>query len=232
MNSTDWLHHLGLVVAVLTGLTTPLGILVTETTAQVRLRQWDFEDAQERQAPAGFSFTRTGEGRLGQWIIKVVSDAPTGTHVLAQIDTDATDFRFPMAVAEQPVLGDIRLSVRCKPESGHVDQACGLVVRYQDENNYYLARANALEHNVRFYKIVHGQREQLASWSGPVVSGSWHQLQVNAHGDGFVISWDGQKVMEVTDQTFREAGKIGVWTKADSVTAFDDLLAEPLDALS
>ena len=231
MNSTDWLKYLGLVVAVLTGLTTPLGILVTETAAQVRLRRWDFEDAQEGQAPEGFSFTRTGEGRSGQWLIKAAPDAPSGKHVLVQVDTDATDFRFPMAVAGQPVLSDVQLSVRCKPETGKIDQACGLVIRYHDESNYYLTRANALEENVRFYKVVNGQRQQLASWSGPVASGSWHQLQVKAQGDDFVISWDEQNVMEVTDQTFRGAGKVGVWTKADSVTAFDDLMVEPLDSL-
>jgi len=103
-----------------------------------------------------------------------------------------------------------------------------LVVRYQDENNYYIARANALEQNVRFYKVINGQRQQLASWSGPVTSGSWHHLQVKADGNRFVISWDGQQVMEVADQTFRGAGKVGVWTKADSVTYFDDLHVEPL----
>lgn len=135
-----------------------------------------------------------------------------------------------MAVADEPLLTDLRLSVKCQPISGKVDQACGLVLRYRDEQHYYITRANALEQNVRFYKVVNGQRQQLASWSGAVASGVWHQLQVEAQGDRFVIFWDGQRVMEVVDQTFREAGKIGLWTKADSVTVFDDLTVELLNS--
>ncbi len=206
-------------------------ILLVIVAAEARQsRTWDFEMNPVDKAPNDFSFGRTGSGRMGRWVVRTEEDAPSGTHVLAQIDTDATDFRFPMAVAEQPILADVRLSVRCKPEAGKVDRACGLVVRYQDENNYYLTRANALEQNVQFYKVVDGQRQQLASWHGPVASGAWQQLQIQADGEHFVISWDGQQVMEVADQTFREAGKVGVWTKADSVTAFDDLTVEPLSS--
>src|SRR5207244_3681390 len=83
--------------------------------------------------------------------------------VLAQVDTDDTGDRFPVAVADAPVLRDVRLEVRCKPVSGKVDQACGLVFRYRDENNYYLTRANALEDNVRLYHVVNGRPRQLAA---------------------------------------------------------------------
>lgn len=192
-------------------------------------RTWDFEVDPVDKTPNGFSFARTGSGRMGRWVVRTEKDAPSGTHVLAQVDADATDFRFPMAMAEQPLLADVRLSVRCKPEAGKSDQACGLVIRYQNENNYYLARANALEQNVRFYKVIDGQRQQLAGWNGPVASGAWHGLQIQADKEHFVISWDGQLVMDVVDHAFREAGRVGVWTKADSVTAFDDLTVEPLN---
>lgn len=191
---------------------------------------WDFENEQEGRSPSGFSFTKTGDGSPGRWVIQAEADAPSGKRALSQTDTDTTDFRFPMAVADEPLLTDLRLSVKCQPISGKVDQACGLVLRYRDEQHYYITRANALEQNVRFYKVVNGQRQQLASWSGAVASGVWHQLQVEAQGDRFVIFWDGQRVMEVVDQTFREAGKIGLWTKADSVTVFDDLTVEPLNS--
>ncbi len=205
------------------------GILTTQAQqAPAPVNTWNFEDGQEGRAPIGFSFGRTGQGRLGRWVITHDADAPSGTQVLAQIDADETDFRFPVAVADAPSLADLRLSVKCKPVSGRGDQACGIIFRYQDENNYYVTRANALEGNVRLYKVVNGNRQQFAGWDGAVASGIWHELRVEAHGDHVAVFWNGQPVMAARDQTFRGAGKIGLWTKADSVTYFDDLTVEPL----
>jgi hypothetical protein len=100
-------------------------------------------------------------------------DTPSGAHVLAQVSTDRTDYRFPVAVALTLLVRDASVSVQCKMVSGEVDQACGLVVHYQDERHYYVTRANALEQNVRFYKVVDGTRQQLASWEGAVMRGVW-----------------------------------------------------------
>lgn len=194
---------------------------------RTQVRQWDFEESREGSAPLGFSFAKTGSGRLGQWVVNTHPDATSGTKVLAQVDPDPTDFRFPMAVVDEPLLADLRLSVRCKPVSGNVDQACGLVFRYQDGNNYYVTRANALEQNVRLYKVVEGKRQQFASWNGSVTGGTWHELGVEATGDHFTVSWDGQRVIDAYDQTFSQPGNIGLWTKADSITYFDDLRVEP-----
>jgi hypothetical protein len=189
---------------------------------------WSFETDKAGGAPAGFSFGRTGSGAPGRWIVQAEPGAPSGANVLAQVSADGTDSRFPVAVADTPELRDVRLSVRCKPVSGSVDQACGLVFRYRDENNYYLTRANALENNVRLYIVKHGHRKQLESWSGPVTSKAWHELRVDARGDRFEVYWEGKKIIDAHDQTFPDAGKVGVWTKADSVTYFDDLSATPL----
>lgn len=189
----------------------------------------DFEGGEENEAPLGFSFARTGRGRPGRWVIKKEANAPSGAHVLAQIDPDATDVRFPIAVTNEPLLADLQLSVWCKPVAGAVDQACGLVFRYQDENNYYITRANALEQNVRFYRVVNGNRQQLAGWRGPVTGDVWHEMGVQAQADRFLVFWDGKQVIEAHDETFPNAGKVGVWTKADSVTYFDDLLVKPLN---
>ena len=186
-------------------------------------RAWDFAKASVNQPPPGFTFARTGSGRQGNWIITTDEVAPQGRRVLAQIDNDSTSNRFPLAVANELVIRDFHLSVRCKPVSGRVDQACGVVFRLRDENNYYLARANALEDNVRFYHVSAGKRLQLASWSGRVTSGVWHVLRVTAAGDRFEVFWDNNQVIETRDGTFPEAGKIGLWTKADSVTYFDEL---------
>lgn len=188
---------------------------------------WTF-DGDKADAPAsGFRFARTGDGAAGKWIVKAVTDAPSGGNVLAQVDTDSTDNRFPVAVANAPVLADLALSVKCKPISGAVDQACGLVFRYLDADNYYVTRANALEGNVRFYYVKKGHRQQLKSWSGKVARNAWHDYRVEAKGDHFVVTFDGKQVLDVKDSTFTQAGKVGLWTKADSVTYFDDLAVEP-----
>lgn len=153
--------------------------------------------------------------------------APSGANVVAQTDADTTDYRFPVLFAEQPSVGDLELSVRCKPVSGKVDQACGLVFRLKDANNYYVTRANALEDNVRLYYVKDGKRQQIASWSGKVTPAAWHDYRVVCVGDHFEVYWDGAKVMDQHDKTFTEAGKVGLWTKADSVTYFDELKVTP-----
>lgn len=112
--------------------------------------------------------------------------------------------------------------------SGRVDQAAGLVFRYQDENDYYVTRANALENNVRLYKVVNGRRQQFAGWNGPVTANAWHDYRVEVKGDHFEVYWDGQKVIDAKDGTFSVAGKVGLWTKADSVAHFDNLSIELL----
>lgn len=193
--------------------------------------RWDFEAAHGEASPPGFSFPRTGGGRPGHWIVKAEEGAPSGTHVLAQVDDDTVFHRFPLAIAAEPVLADLRLSVRCKPVSGRIDQACGLVFRYLDANRYYLVRANALEHNVRLYAVVDGVRHQLAGWDGPVSSQVWHELRAEALGDHLKIAWDGQWIMDVHDDAYLASGKIGLWTKSDSVTFFDDLTLAPLTDL-
>jgi hypothetical protein len=197
-----------------------------EGEAGMTVWQWNFDTEPIGQAPSGFTFGRTGSGRFGRWVVQNDKDAPSGGQVLAQVDADNTSYRFPVAVANEPVLRDLQISVRCKSVTGTVDQACGVVFRYTDENNYYVARANALEDNVRFYSVKNGKRIQLASWSGRVSSGFWHELRVDAQGDRFSIFWGGQKVITASDKTFPDGGKIGLWTKADSVTYFDSLSAE------
>jgi len=193
-------------------------------------RTWTFDDDAVGESPRGFTFARTDGGRMGRWIVRAASDAPSGGKVLAQVDDDRTDGRFALALAGEPSLRDLRLSVRCKPVAGGVDQACGVVFRYRDGNNYYLARANALEDNVNFYHVVSGRRRQVTGWKGRVTGRTWHELRVDAAGDHFEVYWDGKKVVDAHDQTFAEAGKVGLWTKADSVTEFDDLTVAPLGA--
>jgi hypothetical protein len=191
-------------------------------------RTWNFDADKPDTAPPGFSFAKTGDGRPGKWVVLADTQPPSGSSVLAQLDTDETDYRFPLAIAPDVRLKNLRLGVRCKPVEGKVDQACGLVFRYKDENNYYVTRLNALENNVRLYHVQDGRRIQFAGWNGKVGKNTWHELVVEAREDRFVVSFDGKKVIEASDRTFGEAGRVGVWTKADSVTYFDDLTATAL----
>ncbi len=188
---------------------------------------WQFDSLAPGQPPAGFVFGRTGGGRVGRWIVQSAPDAPSPPNVLAQVDSDRTDYRFPVAAAPSQAFADGSVSVKCKPVSGRVDRACGVVFRYQDENNYYLSRANALEDNVRFYYVKNGRRIQLANWTGKVTSGVWHELRVDFQADHVEVYWEGTKLIDVHDHTFTVPGRVGVWTKADSYTLFDDLRARP-----
>ena len=131
---------------------------------------------------------------------------------------------FPRIIVEDLTFADLTVRVRCKPERGGTDRACGLMFRLKDSDDYYVTRANALEANVRLYRVVHGDRQQFASADLPVTSGEWHTLEAHARGSSLTVKWDDKQVISATDDTFQR-GKIGLWTKADSVTAFDDLEA-------
>src|SRR6266849_2304051 len=120
---------------------------------------------------------------------------------------------------------DLELSVRFKAVSGEVDRAGGLVFRLKDANNYYIVRANALEDNYRLYHVINGSRRQFAGANFKVTSEEWHELKVECVGNKIICYYDGVKKIEAKDDTFQDAGKIGLWTKADSVTYFDDLKA-------
>jgi hypothetical protein len=171
-----------------------------------------------------FEFARTGDGKPGEWSI-VRGDAPA----LAQTSTDSTDNRFPLAIY-RPFSGrDVDVTTRFLPVAGTVDQAAGIVIRLTSADDYYVVRANALEDNVRFYRVVGGRREMLAGVNTKVSSKAWHALGIVAKGDRFTISFDGREIFTANDRTFTGAGRIGLWTKSDSITWFDSIEVKPLD---
>jgi hypothetical protein len=185
--------------------------------------------------PQGFSPALTGQGKPGVWVVMKDAQSPERGNVLAQIDPDPTDYRFPVCVLDGLSAKDLDLSVMFKPVSGRGDEAAGLVWRYQDANNYYIVRANALENNVVLYKVQNGRRTDLPlkgvgrtyGKKVTVPSGQWSTLRVLATGSLFEVFLDRQQLYQVEDTTFPDAGKVGVWTKADSVTYFDDLSIIP-----
>jgi hypothetical protein len=184
-----------------------------------------FESDAVGAAPARFEFVRTGGGADGKWVVREDKDKP-GNHVLVQESSDKTDYRFPLAVVKEGKHKDVTLSVRAKPLSGEVDQGFGLVWRYQDANNYYVTRCNADEDNCTIYHVRKGNRRAFQNKGTRVATGTWHTLKVEAKGDHFVVWFDGTPVLDAKDGTFKDAGKVGLWTKADSVIAFDDLTIE------
>jgi hypothetical protein len=178
--------------------------------------------------PGDFKFERTGQGAPGQWI--VVSE-PTAAHgvAIAQVSQDRTDYRFPLAIYQPVSARNVDVVVRFKPVGGSIDQAGGIAVRLTSPDDYYIARANALEDNVRFYRVVKGRREHLQGTNLKVASNQWHTLGLRAEGDRFTISFDGKPLFTAEDKTFVNPGKVALCTKADSVTHFDAISITPLE---
>ncbi len=183
----------------------------------------NFDRDASGQLPAKFHSAKTGGGSAEKWSVQADSSAPSQPNVVAQTSTDQTDYRFPLLISDEGSFQDFDLSVKFKAVSGSVDRAAGLVFRLRDPNNYYIVRANALENNYRLYHVVNGRRSQFAGSSFKVTSGEWHELRVEALGNKITCYYDGDKKIDATDSTFNDAGKVGLWTKADSVTYFDDL---------
>jgi hypothetical protein len=193
-------------------------------TAADSLKQ-DFEAEAVGQPPAAFEFARTGGGAEGKWVVRVEKGGDKN-HVLVQEAADTTDYRFPVALLKDGAYKDVTLTVRARPLSGHVDQGFGIVWRYRDANNYYVTRCNALEDNCRVYHVVGGSRRQFGNQDLMVAKNAWHTMKVEATGNRFVIFFDGNRTFDGTDETFKDAGKVGLWTKADSVIEFDDFTVD------
>ena len=184
-----------------------------------------FDDAKPGLPPPGWTGTETGGGNP-KWMVEIDESAPSKPHVLKQ----SGEAKYCVAVRNDAQLKDGFVEVKFKPISGDEDQAAGLLWRYRDKNNYYVVRANALEGNVVLYKTTDGKRSSLAiigreggyGVKATVPSGEWSTLRVEYSGSKFTVKLNGKQLFEIDDPTFSDAGKIGVWTKADSVTLFDD----------
>ena len=211
-----------------------LTLLVSASVAAAQTTLLDFEQMPLGE-PAGFTTAVTGGGAGGLWEIQEDPEAPSGSKVITQVSGAPGKNQFPLAIYEDVSAADLDLSVRFKPISGATDQAAGLVWRYRDENNYYIARANALEGNVVLYKVENGERTDLPlvaqgrtyGVDAEVAVGAWSTLSVRVEGDLMTVYLNDTELFNVQDSTFGEAGKVGLWTKADSVTAFDDLSIAP-----
>ena len=170
--------------------------------------------------PEDFDFGRTGQGGPGQWTV-VADTTSTGGRAIEQSSTERTDYRFPLAIHRPLSARNVDVALRFKAVSGNVDRAGGIAVRLADPDNYYVVRANALEDNVRFYRVVNGRREQIEGADLKVSAQAWHSLGLKAEDNRFAIMFDGKELYTATDDTMVGAGRVALWTKSDSVTRFD-----------
>ena len=177
----------------------------------------NFDKAETGKPPAGWTATQTGKGQA-KWTVEKDDSALSKPNVLKQ-SGEAT---YPVCMKDDTSLKDGFVEVKFKPVSGKEDQAGGVIWRAKDADNYYIARANALEDNVTIYHTVKGKRTEKKRADVKVASNEWHTLRVDFKDNHFAVTLDGKRAIEWDDDTFKEAGKVGVWTKADSVTLFDD----------
>lgn len=179
--------------------------------------------------PAGFQVEQTGAGEPAAWAVLADPTAPGRGRVLAQTSADGVNKqRFPLCIYQPLSLRNVEASVRFKPISGKVDQSGGVIVRCQDKDNYYTLRANILEDNIRFYRYEKGKRFLVAGIAARITPGRWHTLTLLADGPRFICTFDDQQ-FEAGDTTFDKPGRIGLWTKADAVTHFDQLVVKSYD---
>lgn len=182
-----------------------------------------FQNVQVGQLPPGWVAAKTGHGPENVW--KVVEDqtAPGGSKVLAQTSSEGRGSVFNLCVAERTSYADVDLSTSFKAVAGDGDQGGGLIWRYQDLDNYYVVRMNPIEENYRVYKVVGGRRKQLGSSDVKIPTGTWHTLRVVHEGNRIQCYVDGKEYLNVSDDTIKAGGKIGLWTKADAQTRFTDV---------
>lgn len=188
----------------------------------------NFDGYKIGQAPPGWTVATPSGGSSSGWEVLKDRTAPTQPYVLAQVSIDPSETRSPLAILNDPSTRDADVSVRLKPVSGRDGLAGGVVWRYHDENNYYLVRANAIQNTVEVFKVENGRRIPiLASVKHLIPANSWSILKVSVRGSRFQIFVDHRRVLDGQDKTFSGAGRVGLWTSADSVIYFDDFRIYP-----
>ena len=187
-----------------------------------------FDKAAAGKIPAGWVAAKTGEGEGSIWKVTPDNTGPGKTgYVLAQTAEGPTRL-FNLCLAEGPTFRDGELTVQVRAVSGEVDQGGGLVWRAKDPNNYYVCRYNPLEKNFRVYHVKDGKRTELAGKNRvETPAGKWFAVTVRHVGDKITCTLNGEHKLEVSDSTFTDAGKVGLWTKADAVSHFDQLRISP-----
>ena len=193
------------------------GAVLTALATGAGAETVNFDADQTGKMPVGWVCGSTGGG-APRWAVEADASAPSPPNVLKQYGSGT----FPWCVKQGTAITDGAVEVKFKPLSGHEDQAGGVVWRWKDGDNYYVARANALENNISLYYTEGGRRRTIKYVDAPVPGNAWHTLRAEFKGNRIRVVLDGKAYIELDDSHIAGAGAVGVWTKADSVTAFDD----------
>ncbi len=212
------------------GLITGIGCMMV-LAHELKPIEWGFDKDSVGKEPAGWKVASPSpvEGKSA-WTVVADPSAPSAPNVYSlTAPTTGDDAAFNVAMVERVAVGDLDLSVKLKANGGKADQGGGLIWRCKDEKNYYICRINPLESNYRVYKVVDGKRTQLQSADVKTEAGKWYTLRAEMIGNKITCSLDGKKLLEASDDTFKEPGKIGLWTKADAATSFDNVIVQSKD---
>ena len=212
-----------IVVSFIASLQLALGAVVTRAETTAPAPAWNFDREEPGNLPREFSIGTMFDGRpAGDWQVLATDRAKSPPHVLAQLMGKGAEHAYKLVLIKEVIAADLNLEVSFLPIQGRADMGGGLIWRAADDRNYYLARANPLEQNIRVYRVVNGIRHLLENFNQTIDVRQWHTLRVTHRGCRVNIYYDDKQVLDLCDKTF-QAGMIGLWTKSDAVTYFDDL---------
>jgi hypothetical protein len=200
-----------------------LALLLSTASAAAEVQLWNFDRDQPGKLPPGFQIGTLFDGRsAGDWQVIATDKATSPPHVLAQLQGKGAEHAYKLVLIQGTESENVDFSVKLLPIDGKADMGGGLIWRATDDRNYYLARANPLEQNIRIYRVVKGVRHMLKNFDHIINVRQWHQLRVRMEGCNIHVSFDERPVFKLCDETFTK-GRIGLRTKSDAVTHFDDL---------
>lgn len=216
--------HLRILLLLAVAIAVPVVGFSIESTTRV----WTFDDDPPESLPSEFQVGTLFDGRpAGEWNVLQAEVPDNGTHVLGQLMGKGAEHAYKVVLVQGTTATDLDVRVSLLPISGKADMGGGLIWRATDDRNYYLTRANPLEQNIRVYRVVKGIRHLLQNYDQTIVMKQWHSLQVINRGCRIQVFYDEKQVFDLCDETFSTGG-IGLWTKSDAVTYFDNLRLQHL----
>ncbi len=217
-----------IVVSFIASFQLAIGAVAAQAETAAHAPAWNFDREQPGTLPSEFSIGTLFDGRAaGEWQVLATERAKSPPHVLAQLMAKGAEHAYKITLIKGIVASDLNLQVSFLPIQGQADMGGGLIWRAADDRNYYLARANPLEQNIRVYRVENGIRHLLENFNQTIDVRQWHTMQVTHQGCHVNIFFDGRQVLNLCEKTF-QTGMIGLWTKSDAVTYFDDLQFQQL----
>jgi len=192
--------------------------------------EWTFDKEQLGGIPGNWKVAETaGTGKTATWKIITDQSSPGKPQAVAVVESKNSGHTFNLLIAERTKFKDIEIEVKVKAVGGKEDQGGGPIWRAKDADNYYICRWNPLEKNFRVYVVKNGKRKQLGSAKVDADNSAWHEIEIKHNGTKIAAEFDDKKLIVLEDDTFQDAGMVGLWTKADATTAFDNFEVEVAD---